>query len=172
MYLIKDGNGVFFPLIFGSVIGLINFRTHKYNPYTGIILSIIVSFATFFIAYFSIWVVIYILNYLNELLVIDINDAKILTLSFIISPFIIAPLLVYYGYTFIFNFPKTKFTLLVVLIAILLLILQACFYYYYEDFKNNSAINIYLIWQVIMVLALQLIIYQRELKALFKHKNE
>ncbi len=147
----------YYPLSFGLIIGLVNWYYHKYNPFLGVILSLIVSYITFFIAYFSLLITGEIFNFLSDL-------GHIIAL--IISAFIIAPLLVFFAYKFVFNYPKTKLTIYIILFSVILLVLQAYFFFNYDDFiltdlNKSKIVNPFTIWQVIMALSLQLIITQR-----------
>jgi hypothetical protein len=111
----------------------------------------------------------FLLSYTN----IVMSDDSARELAFIISPFIIAPVLVFSAYTYVFNYPRTKNTLKIILSTILILFAYSC---YFVLIKNpideiSMFLNPYTIWQAIMALALQLIHYQIELKALFKPKT-
>jgi len=152
----------YYPLSFGLVIGLINWKFHKYKPFLGVFFSVLVSYASFFIAYFSIIIT-------GEVVgsILDINgDESKGVIAFIISPFIIAPMLVFLSYMFVFNIPKTKLTMYVVLFSVIFLVLQSYFFFYYVDsysidLSGHKILNPYTIWQIIMALAIQLIINQK-----------
>ncbi|KAB1071097.1 hypothetical protein F6U93_01530 [Tamlana haliotis] len=102
-------------------------------------------------------------GYIREFLLINNNiimsDDNARELAFIISPFVIAPILVFLAYKLVFNYPKSKITLLIVLFSILLLVLQSCYFFFIAKPIDdaNLFLNLYTIWQVIMALALQLI---------------
>ena len=147
----------YYPLSFGLIIGLVNWYHHKYNPFVGVILSLIVSYFTFFLAYFSLLIIGEIFNFLSDLGHI---------IGVIISAFIIAPILVFFAYKFVFDYPKTKLTAYIVLFSIILLVLQAYFFFNHDDLISSSltkskVLNPFTIWQIIMALSLQLIITQR-----------
>ena len=98
-------------------------------------------------------------------------------IAIIISAFIISPILLYYSYSYIFELFKTKFNIYVMTIT-LTLMFSISFYTFYiidyisdNNFFDAKLLNPFFLWQVIMALALQLILYQKELKALFKPKN-
>ena len=92
----------YYPLIFGLIIGLVNWRDHKYGLFLGVILSLVASYVSFLIAYFSIPLFI---NVLKPLLGEDTSAILVMT----ISAFVIAPLLVFIAYKFVFNYSKSKF---------------------------------------------------------------
>lgn len=148
----------YYPLSFGLVIGFTNLGLHKYKALLGILLSVIVSYASFFIAYFSFAITGNIFNF-----IVSGDLGNILGLN--VSTNIIAPLLVFLLYRIVFNIPKTKLTIIVVLSSVVFLVLQSCFFYYMNSTQIDSfmgkILNLYTIWQVIMALALQIIINQK-----------
>lgn len=146
----------FYPLSFALVIGIVNWNIHKYKPLLGIFLSIWVSYLTFLIAYSSMLLVGYLTK---ELFKNAFNDETIGIITFSISPYIIAPLLVFWGYSFIFNISKTKLTKTIIFVSIMLINLQ--YYFFYSQGLNQNSINSFTGWQVIMIIALQLIITQK-----------
>jgi len=151
----------FYPLSFGLIIGVVNWSFHKYKPILGVSLSVFVSYIAFFVAYFSFAITGKLLGF------IDRNSGSVLALT--ISAYVIAPLLVFYGYRFVFDGPKAKITAFIIMLSIIILVLQSYLFYYNE--LNQKSINAFAGWQIIMSLALQLIICQKELKASFKSEN-
>ncbi|MFL0094806.1 hypothetical protein, partial [Tenacibaculum maritimum] len=103
----------FYPLSFGFIIGLFNWKKHKYNPYLGTILSLIVSNISFWLAFLCIGIFSafreFIMNNTSFVIGEDMNIYYLM-----ISAFIIAPILVFFSYKFIFNLPKTKLSLIVI----------------------------------------------------------
>jgi len=145
----------YYPISFGLIIGLTNWNLHKYKPYLGVLLSVLASFVSFFIAFYSSFLVENLVDFIFKETDYFVGDESRGTLTFIISPFIIAPILVFLVYSYIFNFPKVKRTTMIILISIVLLVLNACLAFYYGIGKP------YVFWQVIMALAIQLIVYQK-----------
>lgn len=151
----------FYPLSFGLIIGLVNWDIHKNKPLLGVFLSILVSYTSYLIAYFSLMIAT---NVPDTILGFSVDAANFFT--FIVSPFVIAPLLIFFLYQFVFNIPKTKTTLFVILLSIVFLVLQSALFYYYVDalpteISDNKILNSYTIWQIVMALAIQIIITQR-----------
>lgn len=143
----------YYPLIFGLVIGLVNWKDHKNGLFIGIILNVFISYICFFIAYFSFPLF---LGVFKPLLGEDAAAITVMTLS----AFFFAPLLVFFGYKFIFTYPNDKYILKVIAVSIFTLVLICLLFYYFEIGNGLSLI----LWQVIMALAIQLIIQQKELK--------
>lgn len=164
----------YYPLLFGVVIGVINWKKHKYKPFIGVFISVLLSLLSFWLAYFSLGL----FSWLKELLLytkITIGNDSAKDLSFLISIFVIAPLLVFYSYKFVFNIPKRRATFAIIIVSILLLVLQARFFYYnntsfFEEEWLNKNIT-FVIWQFIMALAIQLILYQNDLILISKFKK-
>ncbi len=150
----------YYPLSFGIIIGLINWEKHKYNPYIGTLLSIFVSFVSFWIAFFSMSIFGIFRDFILQNTEYTISKDLVGELSYIISPFLFAPILVFIIYKFVFNFSKTKFAKYIIIVSIILLVLQSSFFYNNEEFLKDSIQIPFVIWQVIMALAIQLIINQ------------
>ena len=153
---ITDMSIEYYPLSFGLIIGFVNWNFHKYKPLIGVSLSVLASYISFSIAYFSLGI----FGYTRDMILANtdyaISDDLIGTLAFIISTSVIAPLLVFYLYRFIFTIQKTTFSKVIILISIVLLgLIQYGASVFYETF------NSYLLWQVIMALAIQLLINQK-----------
>ncbi len=155
----------FFPLVFSIVISVINFKKFKTNPFLGSIYSLLLSFS------------IYVASLSVSLLSIKcfetiFGESVSGLIGTILGTFILAPLLVYEAYRFLFTYTRTKKTIFIISISILVLITLFVLTFYsiiktnYKIFDYNT-IDIYCIWQIVVALALQLIIYQKEI---FKSK--
>jgi len=163
------GELYFYPLLFGVVLGLFNWKLHKKKPITGVLLSIIVSYATFCLAYFG-W------GGINKLIGLVFENMghrfygkeSIALKTFVMSFFLIAPLLVFYAFGFVFNITKTKLTKSIVVLSIIILLSYSVFDLYLTSTNNilPKSFSVFL-WQFIMALGLQLILYQQELKKVF-----
>ena len=152
----------YYPLSFGFIIGLFNWKKHKHNPYFGTVLSLIVSNISFWLAFLCMGIFStfreFIMNNTNFIIGEDMNIYYLM-----ISAFIIAPIPVFFSYKFIFNFPKTKFSLYIIISCIILLIIGFIFYMNYSDNINTSGMFPYILWQIIMALTIQLLIYQKSI---------
>jgi len=160
-------NLFYFPLIFGLVIGLINLKAHKLNILFGVVLSIVISCFVFLVSYFSLLIFGKILGFLLELGNI---------ISIILAAFFLSPVLAFTGYRYLFNFQKTKFSTIVMWVSILFLILYSYFMLIESEFNSSDLssfklFNPFVMWQIIMAIAIQLILYQKEIKNLFKPKK-
>ncbi len=123
------------------------------------------AYIAFFAAYFSFFLLLSLKNVIGE--------DKASLISFIIAPNLIAPLLVFIAYRFIYKYEKSKFTLSIVFLSTSLLLTLSVFIFCFIDSLESNmhirSINLFLIWQIIMALALQLIIYQEQI--LLKRKK-
>lgn len=158
----------YYPLLFGLVIGSINWHAHIYKPLLGLFLSTLASYISFFIALFSSFVFGYIHEYIVETTNFVISDGVTRKFSIIVTSFFIAPLLVFFFYRYVFHIPNSKINSIIVSVSILLLALIG---YSFIEIEERHLLNPFFLWQIIMAFAIQLIIYQKELKALFKPKN-
>jgi len=146
-------------LTFGLIIGLANWGFHKYKPIIGVLLSMLVSFVSFLLAYLSFAATKAIFNLLN----VDSDSVLSTTLSINI----IAPLLLFLSYTFVFKIPKTRLTTFIVILSLVLLVFQSYLHYYFDslsiDFQYYKILKIHTIWQIIMALAIQLLVNQSKI---------
>ena len=140
----------FYPLSFALIIALANWEMHKYKPFLGVLLSILVSYLAFFIAYFSYALTGRIFNFMKG------DSGSILGL--VISMYIIAPLLVFGFYKLVFKIINSKITYFIFISSISFLIFL--FYFFKSIEVIQDSFDSYALWQMIMILALQLIIYQ------------
>lgn len=141
----------YYPLLFGSAISMVNWKKNKYGSYLGVFLCLIASYSSFYIACHSLPFVMIFFN----LILNDCDSAAITAL--ILNTFVMAPLLVFFCFRFLFPYPKTKYSLIVI-ISVILFILLLCFLFYF--FTRNGGIA-FIYWPVIMAFALQLLIYQK-----------
>jgi hypothetical protein len=152
----------YYPLIFGLVIGIVNVEEYKFGPFIGIVLSILASYITFFLAYFSIPLLLGIFKPI-------FGEDKGAFLVMLVSVFILAPLLVFIAYKFVFGYKKVKSISYIIICTIFLLVVVFSIHiWYYEltqfKYEFNELLNPYTLWQVIMALSIQLILYQHKFK--------
>ena len=151
---------------FALLIVLPNISKAKYNIFLTIILSLILSSITFFASIYIYLGIGYPLEYLFNLYNLSTNVMEIIfNILSIVTFNIISPLLVLFWYKKLFFLDKNKFTKYVLYstfltITIALLIIKA---------KSSLVIAI---WQFIMVLSIQLMTYQQELKYLINYKKK
>ena len=162
----------YYPLIFALIISLTNWGNHKFNPYVSTLLSILASYGAYCIGIFSFFGLGYFIEYMNWY---SNYESLAIGLKTIFPVFVIAPLFVFIFYKLIFKSPNTKTTLWIIIIAITAQVIQ---YYafndngnFHNDSKNITFFTSYGVWQFIVALGLQLIIYQKNLKEIF-NKND
>ena len=154
VFLIKVTNMSieYYPLSFGLVIGILNWKHHKHPPFFGILLCLILSYASFFIGYFSIPLLLGILSpFLGE------DSGGILALT--IGAYVIAPFLVFLSYKLIFKYKKSSNFIIIGVIVLLIVVFRTLVWY--SEFGNYTfKLNelSYTLWQMIMAFAIQLLI--------------
>lgn len=67
------------------------------------------------------------------------ND-EMMEIAFTFSPFIIAPLLLIFGYKYVFHYPTRKFVLVVASVTVLLLVSLNLFSFHLDFFRDHSNI--------------------------------
>ena len=149
-----------FIFVFGISIILFNYGKTKYHFLVSILISIILSYFVFFLS-FAI--------HLGTSYILTGGDSeKELQGFFLGVPFprlhalisisIISPLLMFYFYKFLFKIEENKEVIWIKIISIIILFTVGL-----NDFFFSGD-NIYVIWEFTMAIALQLMLYKRELQ--------
>ena len=156
---------LFLPLPFSILIVLPNISKKRRNFFLILFLSIILSAVTL---YASILIFFALGHTVEQML--NSNNIKdglsefILKLVGMVSYYIIPPAMIFFWYDKLFYIVKNKFTKSVFFFSFLVFVLA--YFTTYNNFSTAIAI-----WQFIMALALQLILYQEEVKDLFRKKS-
>lgn len=154
-------------LVFSIAIILFNYNKTKYNFILSFLISIILSYAVYFLSIVILGIIKFIFmggdidkKIEGSILGIDLNHILLL-----IPLTIISPLLMFYSYKIIFNINNLNYFRTIKWVAITILIVVGIV----SDYYNNG--NLYTSWQFVMLFALQLILYQKELQVLFSSKK-
>lgn len=159
---------LYFPLSFGLIIAIVNYGKNRFNYFLSILLSLLISLVIFFLVIFSMQFIEQVWRFIVSDSVRLMSDLPPKESVFVLSAFLLAPLLMFWGYKYLYSFKKSKITLLVICVEVGVLLLQVYFFSHYElsavvkeSFK--TIVNPYIIWQITMALAFQLIIYQDDI---------
>ncbi len=146
---------------FSLSIILFNFHKGSYNFLLTLILTILFSIATLFVSILLGLGIGYPLEFLFHLISLENKISELIfELIATLSYSIFSPFLIFFWYKKLFKVPKNKFTKYVSYFTCVLQIILILSF----DIKNSIMIAI---WQFVMLLALQLILYQKELKKIF-----
>lgn len=152
----------YYPISFALIISVINWDNSQLKPVYSLILNIISSFIIFLIFYIT---SLFLIKGLSPLLGENLSSL----IGFTLGAFILAPIAVFLTYNkFIFLFPKTKLTIYLMIISIIILTIISITFFYcsdngFYDFLKKFNVDHYVLWQIVMTLTIQLIIYQKEL---------
>ena len=159
-------NSLYFTISsFGVVITLFNLKKIRYSIIINLISSVSLSFIILFLSLFIVGIIVYFieklptgfnLNYINSMVIKESSN--------IISIAILSPLLMFYSYKLLFKINTSMYFKITATISILILLTLRL---------TKSMIEetyLFAFWQTIMVLALQLILYQNEIVELTKNK--
>jgi hypothetical protein len=145
--------------IFAFSIVLFNLRKTKKGRFLSFLMSTAICYAVFFLS-------IAIMGLINFIFFMDMDiNSKGLDTVFGISTAdlqfgiifsLISPVLMFLAYSILFVFPKSIYVRTVIGISILVLLLGAVIMY---SLQTNFS---FLLWQTVMILALQLILYKKE----------
>lgn len=155
------------PVSFGLIIGLANWRSHRLNPIMGTLLGVGLSYVIFVVGYFGFGMIGGAVTYLFKDTGYFVSSDSQFTLAIVISAFIMTPILVLFVYKFLFRILGTSFFYKVVLATVMLLALVGylAFTYGGSIYKSpavNSILNPFVLWQVIMAFAIQLVVVHNE----------
>ena len=162
-------NSIYFIIsLFGIILIILNLNKKKYNIIISLVLSLNLCFLVFFssmaigsgIYYFFKKIILFFRLNITQLDNIFFNSNNIVSIA------IIAPLLTLYLYSFLFKTRRSSFFYLIAFSSIVILVILVLT----KALLGNNT-KMFIIWQFIVALALQLILYQKELKTLFKSKN-
>lgn len=151
-FFVNDLN--YYPLFFSLVIVLFNLKKIRFNKFLSIVYSIVMSYAIYSLSFLG-----YALfgNILDLILPSDlgVQNWSISDISFLLTLAILSPTLIYYLYKFIIQIIYTKRSLLLYLMSILSLIVLSLL----PIKDDNKFINIYNLWQFIVIVFFQLALY-------------
>ena len=168
---------IYYPITFSSIIGIVNWKKHYFFPVLSILTLVLFSIIAFWISFFSISIIGEIQNWFLGLVNNhDFSGAEIRLENFLISPFIIAPILTFIGYKIIFKCHVNRLT--IILLATTIICLYLCNIWSVNPSRleeDNSFIatikNPYIIWKILMAFTLQIIIYQNEIKEIYENQR-
>ena len=154
-------------LFFSLIIISFNLNKIKYNYIISFISSIGLSYLVFFVSiglYFWIGYLIMQFIELDKLDEVSVYGYNLKNLLMLLPISILSPILMLLFYKFLFKKNKGNYSKAIMWVTIIILII---FGIIKKGFEHENAD----FWQFIMALALQLILYQDELKVLFKRKT-
>jgi len=155
-------------LTFGIVIILFNKEKTKHDFILSFLFSAVLCFLVLFL---SMGVSSAIQYFINDIIGFKIKEGVYILamqtndLYALIAIGIISPILMFYCYRVLFKIKKTNYFIIVKWVSVFILIVLGLSNVLFEDEKY------FMLWQFIMALALQLILYQKELKTLLKLKK-
>lgn len=160
-------DGLLLVGLFSLIISIFNLNKTKFNFLKSIIFMLIASFVVFGVAVLNYIFIGFIVENLTALSFFNFSISWI-DLNYLLQVAFFSPLFLFYGYKFIFKISFTYFTYFIIFTIILILIILGL-----AQLKhgNKYFFGILEFWQIIMAFALQLILYQNELKALFITKK-
>lgn len=165
----------YYPLSFGLILGIVNlkfFNSKIFDKYgvTGVLLcSVMISLCVFTIGILSLGLH----NFIDWIM--PKSDGQLATLIF--GNCIISPLLLIYFYGLILKIKFNKIAFVIIFTAITILSLSLTFYIEYLQIEQlnsfqKTLLNPYFLWQLVMMLLLQVLIHRAiKLEAISSKKN-
>jgi hypothetical protein len=153
--------------LFSLILSICNLNKTKFDFTKSIVFTLIASFVVFGVAILNYIIVGFILENLTALSFFNFSISGI-DLNYLLQVAFFSPLFLFYGYKYIFKISFTYISFLIIFITILLLIILGI-----AQLKhgNKYYFGILEFWQIIIAFAIQLILYQEDIKALFKSKK-
>ncbi|GAA4281875.1 hypothetical protein [Gaetbulibacter aestuarii] len=161
-----DANFYVYPVVFSLIVALTNLEHLKHKTIIGVLLCVAFSYIAFFVGILG-------ANILDKIFValgiqkefrlfVGLN----LDVVYTISTFVLSPMAVFFLFKYVFKFPKTKITFWTQFFAIIILIMNSM-----VPEWAFGLFNVFNFWQIIMILALQIIMNQSALIFPGTHKN-
>lgn len=172
--ILTPSPGFLVPLFFGIILGAFNSKYYGYKIFfyrtlQVILISIGISYLCFSFSFMLIPILVQFKDYLFKILSIkfELVRGSIYELYEFSSLYIIAPLSILLSYKYIFKFPKRNLTRI---ISLAFLVFFPVLGYVLKNIISSDTLQM-LLWMPLMILPIQLILYQKELKRLFKLKT-
>lgn len=170
VYLSKESDYMFYVL-FVIIIIIFNLNKSKFNSIKSFLYAFLISFLVICISIVSYFIIGYLVDLIidNEFIKIINLNIQLVDLIYLFQISILSSILFIYGYKFVLKISFTKFTYMIIFITILLLLIFGI-----NEMKHGKRYFFGLLefWQIIMAFAIQLILYQNELKEMvFKKSN-
>ena len=147
---------------FGILITIFNLKKIRYGIIINLISSISLSFLVFFLSLLIEGGLIYLYEELLTIFGLDfIKPIAIKQQENIISIAILSPILMFYSYKLLFQIKNNRYFKVMALISIIILLTLRLTNQMIEE------IHLFIYWQSIMILALQIILYENEVIELF-----
>lgn len=158
---------IYHILFFGLIIVLFNLSKTQYNNIVSVIFSLCISYLAFFISigvYFGIGYLLMQFIELDKLEEFSIYGYDIKSFLLLLPFAVYSPILMFLFYKILFKINKNDYSKIVICSSIVFLIIYGLIK---KDFEDEYAAAF---WQIVMVFALQITLYQKELKILLKNK--
>ncbi len=146
-------------------MGFVNFKSNKYHLIIGILLSVIGSYVSFFIGYLSIGLVGAIFSFLG-------NDLQA-SLGLQISPYVIAPLVFYiiFSYLYVVKRDIKFFIVLMISIILLLTIINLFKDDLNFELRTGKFFLPFILWPLIISIGFQLVLCWNEVFEIGEKRN-
>lgn len=171
---IKPSPGFLVPMFFGTILGIFNYKYFKYKIYFNRVLQVIlvcicVSYVCFIFSFFVIPIIAQFKDYIFRTFTIEFEliTGSIFELYEFFSMYIIAPLTILLSFKCIFKFPKRYLTKIIFLVFLVFFLVIG----YLLKFIVSSDTLQMLLWMPLVILPIQLILYQENIKTLLRLKN-
>jgi hypothetical protein len=175
--IITSAPAYLMPIGFGIVIGIFNFKHYNHKIYflrvfQVTLISICISFLCFYTAMMLVPIISLTLSYLIELFSSEYSNGLHLRMSVknhfsymyaVYSLFVVYPLLVLWSFSYIFKFSKSKFTKVTIITFLILFPIAG---FFLESLDTLVSLQL-LFWMPFVILPIQIILYQKDIKALF-----
>lgn len=151
----------YFPLSFGLVIGLMNYKTTRFKPINSILYNILVSLGSFCL----VLSLFYILNALDGIIINKERAAEIII-------FCISPAVVLVSYCIYYKIKISWYSTCLIFFACILIYTNYTNYEFLDEGLIKKLLKeVYLIWQLVVAFILQLLVYKDDLKEILFKSN-
>jgi hypothetical protein len=156
------------PIFFSIIVGSFNYKYYRHKIYFNqiiqvVFISTIIAFLCLLFVMISYLLIVEIIDILIESLSITFGKESISKLAIFFTSYLVAPLIIIFAFKGIFVYPKEKTTKIIIVASLVVSFLLG--YLIYKEIIVNK---LSFLWFPIMILSIQLILYQREIFKLDK----
>lgn len=159
--------GYLMPLFFGIIIAIFNFKHYTQKIYFISVLQVlfvcvIISYLCLYLSIFLLPLFFSLISHISDMIHVPYEKVSISRLYIFTSVYIVAPVSVLWSFSYIFKYPKIKFTRITIFTF---LVLFPVLGYLLKNVISSDTLQM-LLWMPLMILPIQIILNQEKLKEL------
>ena len=154
-----DYDLAFYPLAFSLVLSISNYQKFKYPLALGILLSVLFAYLALLGGWLTHGILYKVIHFLNIPNDVHIGDWFYTDVAFCMAVFLVAPILTYTFYKYLFKNARSRLSTIIFASTIWILFILSLF----NNNLEREFFNMFNIWQLIIIFGMQLMINQDEI---------